>query len=133
MLVARIQEYVPNSESSYDSAMIQMLDFCCELDLLPMVRGMVECNFPSKQMWKRIVWEKALYIEKGHWNDLVADSQYLDLVSLVKEQKCYSVWGHLADREQRYMRRCETIVKLLSHASLLKADDCRLRKATFSI
>ena len=29
------------------------------------------------------------------------------------------------------MRQCETMVRLLCHASLLKADDCRLRRATF--
>ena len=37
----------------------------------------------------------------------------------------------IADKMQRYMRRCELIVKLLSHASLLREDDKRFKSAPF--
>ena len=90
-------------------------------------------NIPSKQTWKRIVWNKAWCLEKGQWDNLVAETQYLDLYNLVTEQKGYSVWWQMADRNQTYMRRCETRVKPLSHASLLKANDSKLRRATFSL
>ena len=39
--------------------------------------------------------------------------------------------GTVADHHQGYMRKCETMVKLLCHASLLKSDDVRLLKASF--
>ena len=131
MLLAGLQEQRQNDDNPYDSAILQMIGYCGELGLLPEVRGMAGGIVPCKAAWKRNVWERAWYMEQGHWYDIVANSQYLDLVNLVTDQKVYSIWWQIADKDQRYMRRCETMVKLLCHASLLKADDSRLRRATF--
>ena len=99
MLLSRLQEQPQNDGNPYDSAMLHIIDFCGELGLLPNVRGMAGGVMPSKAMWKCIVWERAWNMEQGHWHNLVANSQYLDLVSLVTEQKGYSVWWQMADRE----------------------------------
>ena len=131
MLLATLQEQPEKDDNPYDSAILQMIGYCGELGLLPEVRGMAGGIVPSKALWKRSVWERAWYMEQGLWDDIVANSQYLDLVNLVTDQKVYSIWWQIADKDQGYMRRCETMVKLLCHASLLKADDSRLRRSTF--
>ena len=42
-----------------------------------------------------------------------------------------ALWWMLADKCQNYMKRCELMVKLLCHASRLKADDSKLLRASF--
>ena len=43
----------------------------------------------------------------------------------------YLMWQSMAYGDQRYLRKCEEMVKRLCHASLLKGNDSRLRRAPF--
>ena len=78
-----------------------------------------------------MVWDKALEVERRHWYDAMVENRYLDLISLMMDHTSYSVWWIIADNNQRFRRKCEVMIKLLCHASLLKGDDSRLRSAHF--
>ena len=41
----------------------------------------------------------------------------------------YLIWWQMSDENSDLIRSCETMVKLVSHASLLKGDDVRLKSA----
>ena len=97
------------------------------------VMASINVNVMSKDLWKKLVWERAWMSEGNQWNEyiLVAENQKFDLIKQVSAFPGYSVWWLIADHHQGYMRKCETMVKLLCHASLLKSDDVRLLKASF--
>ena len=55
----------------------------------------------------------------------------VDLFRLMIDHTSYSVWWIIADKDQRFMRKCEVMAKFLCHAILLKGDDSSLRSAPF--
>ena len=81
--------------------------------------------------WKRVVWDKAWGIEQSEWQGKLTDNPNMDLIRLVSQKVEYSTWWSLADKEQQYMRRCEVMIKLLCHSSLLRGDDNRFKRNQF--
>ena len=132
ILCQRIDDFDPDCPNQYESVIIQILKYCREFGLLELVRVMARGGYVSKEGWKRTVWNKAWQIEQAQWDEIRGTNQYLDLVQLVTPKVSYSIWWMIADRMQHYMRRCELMVKLLSHASLLRGDDKRYKSAPFS-
>ena len=61
-------------------------------------------------MWK---------LEERHRDDSEIGIEHLDLLSLTTDHPDYSVWWMMADIDQRSMRICEVMIKLLRHACLL--------------
>ena len=59
------------------------------------------------------------------------DNRYLDIIKLTVEQSTYAIWWSISNEDQRFMKKCEIMIKLLCHASLLKGDNSRLRNAPF--
>ena len=55
----------------------------------------------------------------------------MNLIKLATREVGYSTWWAVADKHQEYMRRCELMVKLVCHASLLRRDDMRFKNAPF--
>ena len=51
----------------------------------------------------------------------------LDLLSGVCDQSEGLIWWEIANKDYRMLNRCETIVKILSHSSMLRVDDVRLK------
>ena len=86
----------------------------------------------SKSMWKRIAWEKVWLREREHWDEYMSNNAKCDLINLVTPTPTYSIWWMISDIHQDYMRRCETMVRILCHTSLLKCDDVKLIGSTFS-
>ena len=85
----------------------------------------------SKTAWKKLVWERVWEFEKREWQENMSDDPKMDVIHLISPSPAYSVWWTLSDKDHKYMRRCETMVRLLCHSSLLKSDDCRLKRAPF--
>ena len=86
----------------------------------------------SKAAWKKQVWEKAWQADRDEWEHEFINNRHLDLLKLYMLQPGYSIWWSISDFDRRYMRRCEVMVRIICHTSLLKGDDCRLRRATFA-
>ena len=98
-----------------------------------LIDQMVRGHVISKTGWKKIVWDKAWSIEDKEWRDVTLVHGKMDLIRRVTIRAEYSVWWVLADKCQHYMRRCELMVKLLCHASRLKADDSKLLRASLLV
>ena len=131
ILIKRLEEYGNNAVNTHESTMLQILSYCDEFGLLHVIRGMLEGQIISKGAWKQMVWNKAWEIEGENWVESVRENRHLDLISLTVEYPEYSIWWLIADGEQGFMKKCEIMIKLLCHASLLKYDDGRLRGAPF--
>ena len=58
--------------------------------------------------------------------DLI-NSTFLDLINPKK-----SLSLPISDQNRGYMKRCELMVRILCHTTMLKGDDCRLRRATYA-
>ena len=93
-------------------------------DIVQMVR---HGHMWMKGVWKNRVWERAWELDRVFWEVQVRCHQSLDLLSKVGDGPNYLVWWQISDSNHALMRRCEIMVKLLSHASMLKNDDVRLK------
>ena len=134
VLVEKINSYNAEDRNEFDSPLSQILSYCAEFDLLERVIIMAsEVNINmSKSMWKRIVWEKVWAGEIEHWTEYTSNNSKCDLINLVTPSPMYSIWWMISDIHQDFMRRCETMVRILCHTSLLKCDDVKLIGSTFS-
>ena len=131
ILVERFREYRDGCTNPYDSPVIQILNYCKEFDLMRLVDQMIRGHIFSKTSWKKIVWEKAWEIEDREWREVTVNHVKMDLIRMVTDKPTYSIWWLIADKWQIYMKRCELMIKLICHASRLKADDSRLLRASF--
>ena len=127
----RLRDFNYEDGNPTDSPIIQILQYCEEFDILDDVRRMANGYFFSKNMWKKMVWEKAWNIEHTEWCEHMASNEKLDLVKMVMPTTGYSVWWMMADIDQTHMKRSETMVKLLCHTSRLKGDDRKLLRASY--
>ena len=66
--------------------------------------------------------------ERVEWAENGRSDKHFDLIKLSVDEYGYAVWWRIADSK---MRQCETMVKLITHASLLKGDDGRLKRRPF--
>ena len=131
ILVERVRAYSNETPNHTESPIVQILQFCEEFGVLDNVRNMCDGYLPSKADWKRLVWDKAWEQENKWWQEQMTNDPKLDIIRLVTPVPAYSVWWTLSDIDNKYMRRCELMVKLLCRASLLKNHDGRLKKAPF--
>ena len=131
IFIERVNEFRNGNRDLKDSSVEQTLLYSEQFDLLEEVYNMGNGRMLSKAEWKKLVWKKAWEYEANEWHDHMTENEKLDLFRLVSPLPTYSVWWAISDSSHAYMRQCETMVKLLCHASLLKYDDCRLRHAPF--
>ena len=132
ILIERVREFNEGQydDNKYDSPMKQMLQYCNDFNLLENIYDMSNGNIPSKELWKRKVWERAWENEQAIWENTVLTCKYVDLLKQVMTRPSYNIWWIISDDDRRYMRRCEVMIRLLCHSSLLKDDNCKLRKAS---
>ena len=127
----RLMEFDQEVENTLDRPIIQMLKVALEFQVIEEVRNMFNGLMISKQGWKKIVWERAWALEKEEWDRKVIEDKHFDLTSRATNGPGYSIWWSIADFKQSKMKQCETMVKLISHSSALKGDDCRLKRLPF--
>ena len=80
-----------------------------------------------KRAWSKLVWERAWKLEDANLrasNMIFKDN---DILALTVGDTRYTTWWQISDMDFRFMKMCETMSKLVCHASLLKRDDCRLK------
>ena len=81
----------------------------------------------SKKSWSNLLWERAWQLEDGNWraSNLILNDNDL-LMSIIKDTR-YLSWWRISDLDYRLTNMCETMSKIVFHASLLKRDDYRLK------
>ena len=131
ILVERIGEFETPDMSRFDSPLTQTLQYCADFDLLRQVENMCNGYIISKSAWKKLVWQRVWVREREEWHDRAIEDPKLDLLVQISPIPSYSVWWSISDLDNKWMRRCETMIRLLCHASFLRADDSRLRRAPF--
>ena len=133
ILLEKLRYFNVDDNNRFDSPINQILSYCSEFNVLDIVRLMANANVNvmSKSQWKKLVWERAWLYENNQWDLNAAENQKFDLIKQVSLAPGYSVWWSIADQFQGFMRKCETMVKLLCHASHLKCDDVRLIRASY--
>ena len=79
-------------------------------------------------MWKRRkICKRARELDECFWAIQVLSQRSLDLLSNVCGGSGYLVWWQISDANHRLMKCCEIMVRLVSHESLLKTNDVRLK------
>ena len=131
ILTERVNNFRPENGDLKESPINQMLQYSVQLGLLEYVQNMSNGRLLSKSAWEKLVWERAWECETVEWHDHMTNNPILSLVRLISPFPTYSIWWQISDYDHRYMRRCETTMKLLCHASLLRYDDCRLKNLPF--
>ena len=131
IFINRLNDFHGGHDNLFDSPVIQMLEFALEFNVLPIVKSMFNGVPVSKQSWKRTVWSRAWTLEKNEWDNRVTNDKYYDIIKRSTIGPGYSVWWSISDVDQRCMKQCETMVKLITHTSLLKDDDCRLKRLPY--
>ena len=84
-------------------------------------------HYYSKSQWKAMVWKRGWELEDTYWKIEKRLHRSLDLLSDVCINSRYIMWWQISDRYPCYTRQCEIMVKLICHASALRADDCKYK------
>ena len=93
------------------------------------VRNMVMLRHRyAKAAWKTKIWGRAWDLEDVYWRLQFNVCRSLDIIGLTSPDCRYLTWWYLLDKFPRAMRSCEIVARLVCHASLLKADDVRLKR-----
>ena len=95
-------------------------------------RMLIGVSIYTKRQWRQIVWDRAWRIEKDSWDFTTVFFNDSMLIKRVMGIPGYCVWWQLSDDEFSYMKRCETMVKIICNVSLLKSDNYLLDNAVFS-
>ena len=115
-------------ENLHGSVVFDLLNVASTFGMLMEVINMIRNGHMwSKVEWRRMVWERAWELDACFWRIQMRCHKSLNLLSSISENSSYLIWWQIADDNHQLMNKCETVVKLLSHASILKDDDVRLK------
>ena len=81
----------------------------------------------TKSVWKRMVWTRGWSLEDTHWRLEARLYKELDLLTRICPNPRYLTWWNLSNKYGETIYFCEIMAKIISHASLLKCDDVRLK------
>ena len=131
----RVEDHLMNVEAGrrniYSSNVFDMLNVASDFGFLDVLVGMSRMRHHwSKDVWKRNVWKRAWELDECYWGMQRLCHRSLDLMMNINGKSRYLVWWQISDADHRLMRCWETMVRLISHTSLLKVDDVRLKGST---
>ena len=116
-------------DNIFESPTFAILNTAKRLGVLSTLCDMMSGRTPlkSKSKWSNLVWDKAWEVEDLFWESTRVLYKNNDL--LYKTLSCtrYSPWWDLSDKFPYMIRICENMAKLVSHSSMLKGDDIRLK------
>ena len=116
-------------ENTYQSAVFDLLNVSDVFGLLKEVKSMVQRqHFYTKSGWKSIVWKKGWFLEDLHWKIEKQMHRSLDHLGGVSPVNRYLTWWMISDKYPKLTRDCEILVKIISHASILKSDDFKYKR-----
>ena len=130
---ARVIAYIQNREdgmqNQYDSPVFDLLNAANRLGLLGLVLDMAAgvTIIISKVNRSKKVWSNAWGLDDSHWHSLFLLNSSNDMLICAMSKSRYLIWWQLADYNRLMQKTSETMVKLISRASHLKADDPTLR------
>ena len=115
------------------STVYDLLNTASTFGIINDVRDMVYRNLEwSRAHWRTKLWKRAWELEDVFWCLKSRCHKSLDLLSQICTTTRYAIWWQIADKSPLLMRECETMIKLMCHASLLKTDDVRLKSLTIA-
>ena len=124
-----IKGHVCPNENFAESIVSDLIEVVNIFKLDEEVNNMVERgHIYQKSVWKKMVWDRAWSIEDMFWKVEYRLQRSLDLVSATNPGPRYLTWWALSDKFPEYISMCETMSRLVCHASLLRMDDLRLKK-----
>ena len=114
-----------------DSIVADLIYTISMFNLSEEVDNMVERDqMYQKSVWKKMVWDRAWSLEEMVWRIEYRLQKSLDLVCSINPNPEYLTWWAMSDKYPEYINICETMARLVCHASLLRMDDVRLKKLT---
>ena len=92
------------------------------------VRNMIlRGHMYPKDVWKRMVWERGWALEETYWCLEARLHREMDLLLRICPRPRYLTWWCLSNNHADMIHISEVMAKIISHASLLKCDDVRLK------
>ena len=134
VFVSRVRDYVINrnaiNNNPHCSPVFDMLDTSVRFDLLEPILEMVlgDAQVTHKKAWSKLVWEKAWSLDDAFWKSTRFVYSKNDLLCKTVGNAHYLTWWHIADNAPYLQGMCETMARLVCHASQLKGDDPRYKK-----
>ena len=130
----RINDFVMYEgwENPNRSAVLEITFAAKRLGLFNILVDMVNENATifSKKQWSKIVWGKAWILEDTFWDSTKLIHKENDLMYSTISRARYMAWWRVSDNFPTQMRMCETMGRIMCHASRLKCDDVRLKSLT---
>ena len=116
--------------NSHSSPIFEMLETCVRFNLLEKVLEMTfgYVNVIGKKVWSRMVWDKAWILDDAYWKSTGILHEQNDMLLKTVGKPQYLTWWHLADNIPHLQGMCESMARLVCHASLLKGDDPRYKR-----
>ena len=112
----------------HGSIVFYLLSVSVSFGMLDEVTNMVRLGYMwSKEAWKERAWSRAWELDLCFWRVQERCHHSLDILSRVGGGPKYSIWWKISDGNHGMMRCCEVMIKLVTHSSLLKDDDVRLK------
>ena len=130
---ARSETYFNNLEEGrrnvHSCPTFEILNTCADFGMLDVCRYMIEngCHL-SKSEWCKNVWSIAWEMEDAEYSITHKDS----ILHRVSDKPRCITWWVLSDLVPSMVGICESMAKLVCDASLLKANDYRLKKLSHS-
>ena len=87
---------------------------------------MLDRSYP-KAVWKKTVWDRGWSLEDTHWSLEARLYKELDILVRVCSGPRFLTWWYISNKFPEMINTCENLAKMISHASLLKCDDVRLK------
>ena len=81
----------------------------------------------SKKAWSHLIWERAWQLEDANWHASNTVFRENDLLMRTIGDTRYLSWWAISDLDYRLVQMCETMSRIICHASRLKRDDFRLK------
>ena len=133
----RINDYLVNAEAGQSnpcgSIVFDIMNVAADLSVLDDLVNMSRLGHNwSKDVWKKRIWKHAWEMDECYWKIQIRCHRSLDILSNVCGGSMYLVWWVIADVNHQVMKCCETMVRLVTHASLLRTDDVRLKGSSMA-
>ena len=123
-----MQHFEDSKINKYNSPIFELLNTGVKFGLFKMIFNMYNGEIPivPKNKWSKMVWSIGWRLDDTFWESTAIMHTKNDLLMKTIGNAQYITWWHLADVVPGIQGMCETMAKLVCHASRLKEDDFSL-------
>ena len=97
------------------SPVFEMLNVSKDLGLFKIVRDITP--LVSKRAWSKIIWERVWTLEDADWKASNVIFRENNLLALTVGKTRYMTWWRISDLDYSLIKMCETMAKIVCHAS----------------